>query len=647
MASPLRIRAQASYQEELNRLSKLLLLPTSLLLTFSWLPFMYADSVMFPNNRLMLIIRGLLSVLGIAGLLVRFLPDFPNRERIALQILVGYFEIATGALVGLSGLNGQYLSGYYVSLMGWLMIPVRLKTSIVVLGLSLVGLATCAYLSGAQVHSIGMHDRIVFPTLFVLVVIFSGFMDRIRQAWYQTTVQLNREKEKAQRARLDLEQISEAARRINESVDTRQIVQHLFEYVTSNFAIEYCWLRLVDPDRKDLYLYEFSKAAEHQLSPDSIAILRETRIPLGTEGGAFNRTYVKKKLTYRKSIVRDRANYVEGRLLDALPIQSYLLVPLIVREEVIGILSFNNVREPLDLSIRELGSLTSIAEQIGGALNTSVLFQTTMQLKSQAEKLLAEIRSDIRAAGKLQQNLIPRSVSAPPGLTILVESRSLSDVSGDVFDVCSLESGRVRIFLADVTGHGVTAALATIAAKGEYDQLKQEMDSPAELLRSLNERYFQKYRALQSFFTAIVLDIDSSNDSIRYASGGHCSQFLIDSDGIQDLNRTGAILGARADYRVHERELQFLDGNSLLLFTDGVFEEFNAAGEEFGETRLRSLVEQMRSQPMPDIVRRIQSIVAEFCSHSAAQDDITILGITRADIAQSTGARPGDMARSK
>ncbi|MCE9599688.1 MAG: SpoIIE family protein phosphatase [Spirochaetia bacterium] len=645
MASPLRIRAQATYQDELNRLCKLLLFPASLVLTFSWLPFMYADFSMFPGNTLMPILRGVLSILGICGLLVRFLPDFAGKERWALQIIVGYFEIATGAIVGLSGIHAQYLSGFYIALVGWLMIPVRFQTSMLVLGLSLLALILSAYASGAGIQAIGMHDRFVLPSLFLGVLVFSAFMDRIRQAWYQTTVQLNREKEKAQRARQDLEQISRAARRINESVETRQIVQHLFDYVSENFKIEYCWLRLVDPERNDLYLYEFSKAAERNLSADSIATLRQTRIPLGNESGAFNRTYRKKKLTFRKDIDRGRANQIEGRLLDALPIRSYLLVPLIVRDEVIGILSFNNVRQPMDLSIRELDSLTVIAEQIGGALNTSVLFETTVRLKSQAERLLAEIKSDIRAAGKLQRNLIPRTFSAPPGFSILVESRALSDVSGDVFDVFAADSGVLRVFLADVTGHGVTAALATIAAKGEFDQLKREANSPSELLGLLNERYFQKYRALQSFFTAIVIDIDAAENLVRYASGGHCSQFLLNAQGLIDLHRTGPILGARADYRVTDQEVCFNPGDSLLLFTDGAFEEFSPEGEEFGESRLRGIIEASRTLPMDEIVQQMNSRVMEFCNGNPLQDDITILGIKRVNVNDDVQASPEGPAR--
>ena len=154
-----------------------------------------------------------------------------------------------------------------------------------------------------------------------------------------------------------------------------------------------------------------------------------------------------------------------------------------------------------------------------------------------------------------------------------------------------LRPGLIRVFLADATGHGVQAALITMAIKTIYESLKRGIYNVHELLYYLNNEFLHSFQNLNQFFTCIIIDVDTNKNKIRYSSAGHLPQFLINGSQITKLEKTGRIVGVTAKTEYTSRELEFKADSGLFLFTDGLTEEWNADKEEFARLR-RSPVHQ-------------------------------------------------------
>jgi sigma-B regulation protein RsbU (phosphoserine phosphatase) len=237
----------------------------------------------------------------------------------------------------------------------------------------------------------------------------------------------------------------------------------------------------------------------------------------------------------------------------------------------------------------------------------------------------ATIQADLEQAANFQRALIS-GVRAPAGLALEVAYRPLHRVGGDVYDVAVLPDGTVRAFIADATGHGVTAALSTMLIKSEYDAIKDAGDGPARTLAALNERFTRSYAPLSVLFTAAIVDISPDHQQIRYTCGGHPGAMLVRGDGVVELEEGGPFVGVRGDLAFPEWSTSLTGWRGLALLTDGVVEARNKRGEQFGEARLRAaLGEPLRSDGA--LTERVLSRLDAYLGATPATDDITLLAI--------------------
>jgi Amt family ammonium transporter len=205
----------------------------------------------------------------------------------------------------------------------------------------------------------------------------------------------------------------------------------------------------------------------------------------------------------------------------------------------------------------------------------------------------------------------------------------LAEVGGDFFDIMELKPGLTRILLADATGHGVQAALITMAIKTIYESLKRGIYSVNELLFYLNNEFLHSFQNLNQFFTCIIIDIDTNKNKIRYSSAGHLPQFLINGSVITKLEKTGRMVGVTAKSPYTSKEFEFKPDSGLFLFTDGLIEEWNADKEEFGENRLEELIQSAGEISIGKYVDTVLQAQRDFMGTIPAQDDISVIAIHR------------------
>ncbi|MBL8018486.1 MAG: SpoIIE family protein phosphatase [Leptospirales bacterium] len=255
--------------------------------------------------------------------------------------------------------------------------------------------------------------------------------------------------------------------------------------------------------------------------------------------------------------------------------------------------------------------------------------------KETSDSLLRAMRDDLNLARKIQENMMPFE-GEPELLNIVIQYSPRSEVGGDLFDIHHLSEKRVRILIADATGHGVQAALITMAIKSEYENLKQLSLSPGEILLLLNTHFTQKYSALNTYFTCALVDLDLNAGQVQYASAGHPSQVLVSDDRVVLLPRTGRLIGISEEGEYSTATHSFGPADRLYLFTDGAYEQFNKEKQEFGEARLLQVLGSQGRHSVENGIRHLLGDLSRFTDSESWQDDLTLIGIEqRADVIAS------------
>lgn len=206
------------------------------------------------------------------------------------------------------------------------------------------------------------------------------------------------------------------------------------------------------------------------------------------------------------------------------------------------------------------------------------------------ERRLASISQELATARQIQESLLPRQAPQISGLSMAARYVPMTEVAGDIYDYIQLDGYRQGILIADVSGHGVPAALIASMVKGAFRAQIEHIETPDRVLAGMN-RILTGQLDLK-FVTASCTFIDMEARILRYSGAGHPPLLIKqkDSDKCNSLQLNGLVLGhfPNATYSSVERPLAA--GDRLLLYTDGIIEPVNALGEEFGENSLRELL---------------------------------------------------------
>ena len=205
------------------------------------------------------------------------------------------------------------------------------------------------------------------------------------------------------------------------------------------------------------------------------------------------------------------------------------------------------------------------------------------------ETSLIAIRNELEIACQIQAKLLPNLDRAIAGVEIRARYAPAGSVAGDFYDVLCGDRG-LGILIADVSGHGVPAALSASMLKVALHAQAPHMTSPAEVLTGLNRTLCGTLGS--QFITAAYVFVDTARRQLRYAGAGHPPILLWRSaaNQVEDLEENGLFLGPFPHAQYAMRCSRFEPGDRCLLYTDGLVEAANANGEEFGAPRLRDFL---------------------------------------------------------
>lgn len=250
--------------------------------------------------------------------------------------------------------------------------------------------------------------------------------------------------------------------------------------------------------------------------------------------------------------------------------------------------------------------------------------QRAAEQQSRRRESLAK---DVTDAGEVQQSLLPHHLLRLPGCTLSVAWRPAREVSGDLFDVIAFNEQQAALCIADASGKGVPAALlmSNVQAAARACAAASPLPiAPRELTQRTN-RVVCGNVAAGRFVTFFYGLLDARTKKLVYTNAGHCAPLLVRRDNsTAALEADDAVLGAFPDWQYTEREIELHPGDRLALFTDGLVDAENEAGEEFGEARLAELLKMHRHLPANELQQCLMREVAAFTG-GQFQDDATLL----------------------
>jgi sigma-B regulation protein RsbU (phosphoserine phosphatase) len=274
-----------------------------------------------------------------------------------------------------------------------------------------------------------------------------------------------------------------------------------------------------------------------------------------------------------------------------------------------------------------------------------------LHTREAAERAYQRLRQDLRAAAQVQRGLLPARPPCTEQVRFAWEYLPCAELGGDALNVFWLHERAIGLYLLDVSGHGVAAALLAVSLARLLTPATAQSTllcvprkggggprvlPPAGVARWLN-RWLLANPVAEPFVTLVYGILDTQTARFRYISAGHPPLLLVRSDGtLASHPSTGLPLGCSEASEFAEHELALRPGDRLFLYSDGILEAFNGSGEQFGAERLGRSVLAGRRQ---DARRQVSDLVATVTAWSGhrPEDDLSVLAV---DIADGSAREP-------
>jgi sigma-B regulation protein RsbU (phosphoserine phosphatase) len=237
------------------------------------------------------------------------------------------------------------------------------------------------------------------------------------------------------------------------------------------------------------------------------------------------------------------------------------------------------------------------------------------------DQKFSEIQKELEIARRIQTDVLPTAYPNSDHFTVAARYVPMTSVAGDFYDFLLTDPQQAGLLIADVSGHGVPAALIASMVKLAATSQRANSSAPAALLSGMNSVLCGNTQS--QFVTAAYVYLDAHSSTLRYSAAAHPPMLLLRAGEIIPIEENGLMLAAfsSATYSTAEHPLE--SGDRLVLYTDGVLEAASATGEEFGPQRLSNLLKETAHRNAEEAADHIISSLQTW-SH-APNDDLTIL----------------------
>jgi len=266
----------------------------------------------------------------------------------------------------------------------------------------------------------------------------------------------------------------------------------------------------------------------------------------------------------------------------------------------------------------QLGALGESFNEMTGSISELIEEQRQKQ----------RLEHEVSIAHEVQQQLFPSVFPSVPGLELAAICRPARVVSGDYYDFIQLDSARVGIAVADISGKGIYAALlmASLQAALRSMALSDGHGSTADLISRVNTHLFRN-TSDDRYATLFYAVYDSAAKTLTYTNAGHLSPLLVcgGSNEVQQLDQGGTVVGLFENPGYTERTVEVSPRSVLVVYSDGITEPENVYGEEFGMQRLKAEVLRQKDLPVERLAESLVSSAEQWAGTPEQADDMTVV----------------------
>ncbi len=433
-------------------------------------------------------------------------------------------------------------------------------------------------------------------------------------------------------AKAELEKLNDITVHLSKSLDIETIFDKIVNYLQSAYDFEGYVLYLID---KQAAKYRVETFRLPDLLKKQMKKMKGMEFPLDYNNGLVAQCLLNDEIFYRSEITPEEFQEpVNSRVVSQLQIQSILNIPVHLEDEIIGLFSLTGHLKHVYLKQEDIDAICRFVNQISVIVRNSKLWEEIKKTKDMLELKDKILSLDLSMAKKIQTGYIQCDLEKIPEIDIALHFQPMIEVGGDIFDIFKFKENYYRILIADATGHGIQAALITMLIKSEYDKIKIFDLSAETVIQVFNQAFMDYYSQLNMYFSCALVDIDLENNVLYYSSAGHPDQFLVTPEQLITLQSGGTILGISEKSHYELMQINLPDEWKIVLFTDGLFEEFDEPDKDKGELYLKTIIEEHSQMDVHNLAESIISKVNDWRQNHLPQDDITLLVISKKNLIQ-------------
>ncbi len=308
--------------------------------------------------------------------------------------------------------------------------------------------------------------------------------------------------------------------------------------------------------------------------------------------------------------------------IDFLKVKTLMVVPLIFKEEVIGVMIAANKKDDQTFTEIDLSLFEALSDQAALSIHNARLYQAI----SEKEKLDKELKT----ATQVQKLLLPARYPEIPGFDFSAVSRPARQIGGDYYDFFPVGTGQYGMAIADVSGKGIPAALIMTMARSILRSSAPEKLSPRQVLSELN-RLLHGDIQQDMFISMAYLVLDEQKKQLKLTRAGHEPILFYDKKegNVRFMRPQGIVLGmdpgSLFTSTLEEILLVLNPGDIVVLYTDGVTEAQDFEGQEFGYEALAESIRSSANLPAQEIANYVIARILRFTGNIPQRDDLTLL----------------------
>lgn len=359
-------------------------------------------------------------------------------------------------------------------------------------------------------------------------------------------------------------------------------------------------------------------------SPTSAALASHwLKAGLGTPFVLHTVTHLDAALEFLRSGVVD-LTILDLNLAESVGLETFRAIHTPFRDVPIVVLSGDSDEELAVEAVR-LGAQDYVVKTNDGGnpLARPVRFAWERVQRHRAEIAWQTNERQLQLARSIQRDLLPDGPPRLDGFDIACRCESAELVGGDYFDFIPLPSGALGMVIADVSGHGIAAAMMMIEVRAIFRSLAREALSLNQILEKTNELITPDLD--QRFVTALFGVLQPQSRTFQYGSAGHPAMIISSGGDVHPLESFGMPLGVHHGTMGISGEISLMDGDLLALYTDGLVERLNPQDGVFGTARFADSLCAHRHQPADQIVDKVFQTAREFSGGLAHPDDETLV----------------------